>query len=159
MFTPQALRQIIRLSLQPITATSHPFWTPDAEEILLMIAAHESQLGKYIVQIGGGPARGVYQIEPETMQDNYDNFLNARPELKKQFATVSGYDGPDVDQLTDNPIYGTLHARLKIYRSPGAIPHDLPAMAEYAKAVFNSAGGSATAKEYLDDYYRLVFGK
>ena len=124
-----------------------------------MLAAHESQLGKYIVQIGGGPARGVYQIEPETMQDNYDNFLNARPSLAQQFQRISGVFGPDVDQLTDNPIYGTLHARLKLYRAPGAIPHYLPEMAEYAKAVFNSAGGAATAKQYLDDYYRLVFGK
>jgi len=160
MFTPEALRRIIRISLQPITASRHPLYSADAEEILLMIAAHESTLGKDLRQIGGGPALGVYQIEPATMYDNYGNFLNSRKAILKQVEDVSGVFSPSEYHLQYNPIYGTIHARLKLYRSKGPLPpaSDPQAMAVYAKECFNSRDGAATPEMYLGAYRRLVVG-
>jgi len=157
MFSPQSVRRIIQAALQPITATKLPLYYPDTEEILMMIGAHESGLGKDLRQIGG-PALGLFGVEPDTMQDNYDNFLSHRTELRRQIAEVTGCDGPDVDQLQFNPLYGAIHARLKLYRSKGRLPakDDLQGMAEYAKEHFNSALGSATPEKYLADYRRLV---
>ena len=158
MFSVDAVRQIIRISLQPISATRRPLYSSDAEEILLMIACHESTLGRNLRQIGGGPGRGLFQVEPRTMRDNYTNFIDARKDLARQIREVTGVAGPDEEQLTYNPLYGALMARLWLYRCPGRLPpaHDLPAMAEYAKINYNSAAGAATAEKYLTDYCQLI---
>jgi len=158
MFSVDAVRQIIRISLQPISATRRPLYSSDAEEILLMIACHESTLGRNLRQIGGGPGRGLFQVEPRTMRDNYTNFIDARKDLARQIRQVSGVGNPDEEQLTYNPIFGAIMARIWLYRRPGALPpaHDIQAMAEYAREHYNTTAGAASAEKYLTDYHRLV---
>lgn len=153
MFSYEGLSGVIKTALTRITAVKHPLWSPEAEELLIMIAAHESHMGKYLRQLGGGPARGVFQIEPATLLDNYRNFIDIRPKLAAQIEAVSGCGVLNLDQLQFNPIYGAIHARLKLYRSPGAIPTDTALMAEYAKQYYNSADGAATPEDYLNAYY------
>ena len=157
MYTTNTVRDLIRRALMPITAARHPLWTPAAEEILLMIAAHESGMGRDLKQIGGGPALGICQVEPATMYDNYANFLDMRPGLYEQINAISGVKGPNLNQLEKNSIYNLIHARLKLYRSKGNLPpaHDIPAMARYCKDHYNGPG-AATAEDYMLDYHRLV---
>lgn len=158
MIDPYVLRQVIRISLTPLATSSTALYSADAEEILMMIAAHESGLGRTYTQAGRGPALGIYQIEPSTLTDNYINFLKWRPALATRVAEVSGVDGIDLDHLKANLIYGTIHARIKLYRSPDKLPSssDVAGMAEYAKKYFNSNLGSATPGKYADAYERLV---
>ena len=158
MYSPDAIRNIIRISLQPITATRHPLWTEDAEGLLLMIAAHESHLGLMLRQGDMGPARGVWQVEPRTMYDNYLHFIDARPKLRDQITDISGCSNPSDLQLQFNQIFNCIMARLKLYRSPGKLPQkdNALAMAEYAKLYYNSPLGAATAQKYLEDYERYV---
>lgn len=158
MITPKSLRGIIRLSLQQITTTKHPLWTLDAEEILVMIAAHESKMGKSIRQLGGGPGRGLWQVELGTLQDNYKNFINKRQDLLREIAGITGVDGYSEDALQFNPLYGCIQARLKLYRAPGKLPFrgDVRGMAEYAKAYFNSTLGKATPEKYINDYMAVM---
>lgn len=156
MFTAKSLRRIIYVALSQITTTRHLFWSPEVEELLIMIAAHESKLGRYLKQIGGGPAKGIWQIEVETLQDNYKNFLDFKPAIAKQFEEITGCSGADIEQLTYNPLYCCLHARLKLYRSPGNIPSDVTLMADYAKQYYNSPSGAATVNDYLNAYYSVV---
>lgn len=158
MLSPSVIRQIIRQSLHPLTASRHPLYSPSAETILLMAAAHESHLGTYLRQIGGGPARGIWQVEIATMTDNYTTFLNvqSRRPLAQQIAEITGIPGPDVLALQYNQIYCCVHARLKLYRSKGPIPSDLDGMAEYLKLVFNTVDRAATPGDYLDAYRELV---
>lgn len=158
MFTAESLSKIVRSSLTQITAVRHPFWTPEVEELLIMIAAHESHMGKYLRQLGGGPARGVFQIEAATLHDNYVSFIDLRPRLAEQIAQVTGCDHPDLGQLQYNPAYGAVHARLKLYRSPGEIPSDTLLMAQYAKKYYNSPSGAATPEDYLNAYYKVRRG-
>jgi len=120
-----------------------------------MGAAHESHLGTYLEQIGGGPARGIWQVEIGTMEDNYTNFLDSRNELFSQIFSVTRVYGQNKLALKYNHLYNCIHARLKLYRRPGAIPDDLDGMAEYLVREYN-AGGDATVDEYLGDYRRLV---
>jgi hypothetical protein len=152
MISPSSLRNIIYISLNPIGKWSH-----DAEEILMMIAAHESHMGKYLRQNGGGPARGIYGIEPETEEDTWKSYINYRPNLKKQIVDVSGVSGQDVFHLQYNPIYQTIIARLKLWRSPEKLPpaHEINQMAEYATKYYN-CGGKATPDKYTMDYLRYV---
>ena len=158
MFSPEAITNIIRISLQPITTTKHQLYTESAETALLMVAAHESKLGEYNTQIGGGTARGLYQVEIATMHDNYTNFINYKNGLNKEIEGISGVKGPDEYQLQYNPIYCTIHARLKLYRSPGPLPksYDTVAISEYLKKYFNTSGGKARAEDYFLAYHHLV---
>ena len=153
MLTAESLSRIIHVALVPITATRHPLWSPVAETALIMAAAHESKMGKYRRQIGNGPARGIFQIEPATLVDNYENFIDRRPDLARQIREITGIDGPNLDALTWNDLYGAIHARLKLYRSPGEIPTDTSLIAEYLKRYYNSPDGAATANDYLLAYY------
>lgn len=155
MFSKIALRNLIKFSLQSITVVN--LYSPEAEEILMMIAAHESHLGLYTSQQGGGPAKGVLQVEGETMLDNYVSYLTYRKDLLKEICEVTGTKGADLQALEFNPIYNIIHGRLKLYRSPGKLPGALnaDAMAIYAKTYFNGPG-KATAEKYLKAYKDLV---
>jgi hypothetical protein len=152
MISSEFLRNIICLSITPLGR-----WSQDAEEILLMIAAHESGFGKHLAQIGG-PARGIYQMEPATEQDIWKTYLSFRPEMIKKITEVCGVPGPDSLQMQYNMIYSTIMARLKLWRAPGKLPaaHDVDGMARYCKDNYNSKLGKATVEKYTADYLRLV---
>lgn len=152
-YHPDYLRQIIKVALQPLD-----LWSDEAEELLLMTAAHESHLGEHLLQIPYGPARGLYQMEPATERDIWHTYLYYRPKIASLIGGIAGTVGSDINQLQYNPIYNTIMARLKYRRAPGQLPapHDLSAMAEYAKAHFNTPAGKATPEEYMLDYRRLV---
>ncbi|QFU04561.1 hypothetical protein FIU82_05965 [Pseudoalteromonas sp. THAF3] len=141
----------------------------NVEDLLVMIAAHESHFGKYRRQVGGGPARGIYQIEIPTHDDLFENYLEFRPEYKDAVLSFTGND-PRLDwQLENNDRYATAAARLLLWRKPEAIPAPadfskspdpsgayLLALAEYAKKHWNTEGGAATPEKYLEDYLRLT---
>jgi len=149
---PGRLRDIIRLS----TRSMHQ-WSPEAEELLLMLAAHESGLGRHLHQIGG-PALGLYGMEPATEADIWASYIAYRPGIAAKIADLCGLCGPSHEQLQYNPIYATVMARLKLRQCPGALPlaHDIDAMAIYAKRYYNTPLGRATAEKYSLDYCRLV---
>lgn len=140
------------MRLQP-----HIPYSEAAEEILLGTAVQESRL-KYLRQIGGGPARGLYQIEPNTHDDHYLNFLNARPQFERLIRNMAGRGANLHDELVTNMVYATAMARLKYYRSPGALPEptDIEGMARYYKTYFNTAGGKGTVDEFIDHYNKHV---
>lgn len=152
MISHKSLRNIIRISTQPLD-----MWSPASEELLLMTAAHESRNGTYTKQVGG-PALGLYQMEPDTLLDNYVSYLDYRKELKEKIVSVAGVSWYDLSQLQYNPIYATIHARIKYYRDSRPLPpaHDSWSLACYAKDVFNSHKGAATPEKYFNAYRDLV---
>lgn len=103
-----------------------------AENLIMGTAAHESHLGDYIEQVGGGPALGIFQMEPATLNDCYENYLDYRADLK---AKVDGFlaaqpatpDGsPDKQQqLATNLAYATAMCRIRYYRRPPRC-HQIP---------------------------------
>lgn len=56
-------------------------YTEEAVDLLMMTAAHESNGCSYIKQING-PALGVYQMEPSTEADIWDNYLEFNTEIE-----------------------------------------------------------------------------
>lgn len=152
MIRPGHLRAIIRLSLGAISR-----YSPAAEEILLMIAAHESNMGRFPQQIGG-PALGIYGMEPDTESDIWITYLAYRPELVRKIIAICAVTGPNRAALRDNPLYATIMARLKLWRAPRPLPppDDIAAMSLYAKQHYNSRLGKATPEKYAADYARLV---
>jgi hypothetical protein len=63
---PKQLRELV---IRPVLEYLHPDipYSHEAEDLLMMIAAHESHLGEYVKQVQG-PALGIYQMEPDTLK-------------------------------------------------------------------------------------------
>lgn len=159
MILPGTIREIARIALQPVTA--RPLYSPAAVELLLMIAAHESNCGQYLRQLRDGPALGLCQVEPDTMDDNYESYLVNRPELAAELAAISGCAHADLEHLQYNHIYNLQHARLKLWRATTEkmpVFGDLIALSHYAKDYYNTAAGAASSIKYLTAYHQLVLG-
>ncbi|MBL4761209.1 MAG: hypothetical protein JKY93_00750 [Gammaproteobacteria bacterium] len=142
-----------------------------AENLLVGTAKHESGGGRYLAQING-PALGIYQIEPATHRDIFENFLAYRPDLAAHVIDLAAYvavamhpliNGLVADhimqlldeQLITNLLYSTAIARLVYYRDSHALPaaDDLPALAAYYKRVFNTVSGKASEQDFIHTYY------
>lgn len=128
-----------------------------AVNLLLGTAAQETHMGDYIRQIGGGPALGIYQIEPNTHKDVFDNFLKYRQDFCEKTRTCSV--GTSMDEaLIGSLFYQTLIARLIYYRVPEALPEadDILGLAQYWKKYFNTYLGAGKVDEFVDNYKMYV---
>jgi hypothetical protein len=128
-------------------------WSPSAEALVLGTAVHESRL-TYLRQIGGGPALGLYQIEPATHADLYRSYLDARAELKTRAMRLLA-PSPDSDaQLATNLAYATAVCRLLYFRAPAPLPasDDVDGLAAYWKAHYNTPAGKGAAAEWAHHF-------
>lgn len=121
-----------------------------AENLLMGTATHESRLTS-LVQIGGGPAKGLFQIEPNTEQDNWDNYLRYKPDLKEKVEKLCGIRSLD---LTGNLPYQVAMARIKYYRSSHPLPaaDDIEGQAKIWKIVYNTVHGKGTEEKFIKHY-------
>lgn len=143
------LRSLIRDVLSRVD-----LWSYSAEELLMLTAAVESDLGTYIRQIGG-PARGIFQMEPDTESDIWDNYLFYNPDLQKRVTAVC----PRVDgQLEWNLAYQIIMARLHYRRARAALPAptDIDGMALYWKLYYNTSIGKGTVEKAKRAYIKFV---
>jgi len=132
----------------------------DAVDLVLGTAAHESHLGYYLRQVKG-PAQGIFQIEPDTHQSNWNNYLLYRPELAekvRQLASVRSIESgvPHDSELIYNLFYATAICRIVYLPAKPAIPSTLEGRAQYWKDHFNTAKGKGTVGKYLADYQKYV---
>lgn len=147
----QFRKWIVRLPLK-----QGGIWSRAAEELLMGVAAHESHLGSYIEQLPDGPALGVYQMEPDTHDDIWVNFVRYRPD---HIARLGGRQ-PRPERLVLDLRYATLMARVHFCRVPAQLPEpdDLDGMAEYWKTHWNTYRGAGTVEQFRDNYLELVGG-
>lgn len=126
-----------------------------AERLMLVTAIAESGL-KWLHQIGGGPALGLYQIEPATLHDVVDRYLAAkRPDLMARIRPLMTAE-PIEDQAITNLAFATAAARLRYWMVPERMPaaDDAEAMGAYHKRHFNSHLGAADPR-HTAELYRL----
>lgn len=138
-------------------------YSQESEDLLIMTAAHESNMGEYLKQING-PALGVYQMEPDTLDDIWFRFLCFRPLLTDIiYQFHNEIHGGTIKQLTYDLMYATVMARVHYYRVPEALPsrvtHDTHqsyvwALADYAKKYWNTHLGKATVMDYYRAYLK-----
>jgi hypothetical protein len=128
-----------------------------AENLLVGTAAHESGLAA-LAQRGGGPALGVFQVEPATHQDLRDNFLRQRPELALRVDELAAPRPSLVAQLVTNLAYASAIARLVYFRAPEKMPaaEDEEGLALLWKRRFNTPAGKGTGAQFLYHYRALV---
>lgn len=131
-----------------------------AENLLVGTAVQESHL-TYLKQLGAGPALGVMQIEPNTHDDVWTNYLNYRQDAADMMLGFSVGSDHSADQLPWNLAYSVAMARMVYWRHPTAMPSDpddLEALGQYWKTHYNTAGGAGTAEEWVENYQQYVQG-
>lgn len=133
------LRSFITRTLRKIPE----FYSDDAVELMMLTAATESDLGHFpFKQNGGGPARGIWQVELETMRDNYGNFLYFRDRLKEDIRLACGVNKYDEEALEYNVAFNLFMARLKYWRVPKSLPSTPKEMAKYHEEYYNAHQGN-----------------
>lgn len=163
-------QQLKDLIINPTLMEMGPqFASPYAVELLLGTAAQESHLGEYIKQLGNGPALGIYQMEPATYRDIWENFIRYRHEIKRalvrMFPDISTRRASDVSewQLIPPPAermiydlkFATVMARLHYYRVDEPLPRDPQEYAMYWKTYYNTEEGKGTVAEFLHNWARF----
>lgn len=134
-----------------------------AEELILGTAIVESGL-KYLKQLGNGPALGLWQMEPATHQDIYDNWLVYRDDAGELLSNLvveraeTFAPSERLDQLTWNLRYAAAMCRLKYYRSKTALPEagDLEGQARFWKSCYNSHLGKGTVGKYVKRWRNVM---
>ena len=155
--------QIIIPALKHLAKYDPAMHIDSAVELLIGIAAHESKGGFYLHQVGG-PALGIYQIEPATHRDVWDNYIRLRPRLQpvvlESATNQSGFVQREHD-LIHNLFYSTVIARLLIWRAPDDLPgaDDIWALAAYWKKYWNTELGKGKIDDFVDNYERYTTQK
>ena len=129
------------------------YCSDNARMLLLVTAAIESKCGHYIKQVGG-PALGIWQMEPDTEIDIIANCdaLKDSHFLKSINRLTLGITYEN--DLTICPMYACAMARLKYAMDSEPLPDhkSMLAMYTYYKRIFNTAGGASTWEKFADAY-------
>ena len=134
-------------------------WSEAAENLLLGTAAVESRMGTYLRQIGG-PALGIWQVEPATHLDCWDNWLDYRPDAARLVLDLVPRiyrlpdDSPvpvDPQALASCPLYCCAIARIVYRRAPEPLPAptDWAALEAYHKRRYNTVAGKTKLGEFI----------
>ncbi len=125
-----------------------------ASELLLGTAIQESRL-TYLKQLGGGPALGVFQMEPATHDDLWENYLKYHGDLAAlvEDLTHRGWQATARDMIR-NLAYAVAMCRVHYLRVPEALPDagDIEGHARYYKQYYNTPLGKATEEQYLENW-------
>lgn len=132
--------------------------SPAARNLLLGTIAQESHMGKYLVQLGEGPALGIAQMEPATHDDIWDNYLKYRQPIVQKLDQLLCLGFTKHDQLKWNLAYAVAMARLHYRRVSAPLPDadDVTQLAHYWKDHYNTVFGKGTVDEFIHNYQRFV---
>ena len=165
MFHVEQFKQAVIIdSLQAIDEITPPLsrrlCSDAAVNLLLGTCAQESGFGTYITQLGG-PALGVYQMEPDTYYDIVNNYLGYRPILGNRLLYACDYvSAPHATALIYNLRLSTLLARVHFLRVQEPLPEakDIEGLAKYWKRYYNTMDGRGTIGEFIKHYQFFIRG-
>ena len=162
-FTREFLTLIIRPTLQKMTGeTQKNFWSKNAEDLVLGTALAETGL-REIEQGRGrkqGPAIGFFQIEPDTHDSIWQNYIAYRFWLAEAIGRAAflphylfynevGVKTPPHILLIGNLFYSVAICRVIYFPKKGEIPLHPEDQAEYWLKHYN-AGGKGSVEHYLE---------
>ena len=125
----------------------------NANFLSLCTAAIESKCGYYIKQVGG-PALGIWQMEPATYRDIWYNCdaLGTNEFGKLMISMSNRDDGIDkrMMSLVSNPMYACAMARLKYAMDPKPLPdyNNIRQVYDYYKRIYNTPLGASTYAKF-----------
>ena len=139
------LKKIIKWTLEYLD-----MYSDDAADLIFKTGMAESGY-RALEGYGANPAIGFWQVEPATMYDTIDNYINYRPELKTKIYAL-GYDDKDAEiRLMSNLSLQVAFCRLKYRRDRYQLPKEgsIEAQAKYWKRVYNSEKGRGTVEHFI----------
>lgn len=158
MLDPKQLRDfVIYPVLDTLALHKNDDERESAMQLLLGTAMQESKL-TYLHQLGGGPALGLWQMEPATKDDilRWIKWEETNPAHSHLHETISELIGslPLVDDLVGNLYYACAMCRVHYYRVPEKLPraYDFVGHAEYWKKYYNTPLGAGTISQYLENW-------
>ena len=114
----------------------------------------------YLTQLGDGPAKSFFQIEPATCKDIVDNYVKYRSKLQKAISDTASirkrWDAAPMDELAymleTNIAFAICMCRVHYRRVPKALPKigDKRGFASYWKRYYNTELGAGTVEKFLD---------
>lgn len=146
--------QFVDLIIEP-TLQHIGLYSDAATELVLGTALQESRL-TYIHQLGNGPALGVFQMEPATHNDIWQNYLKYREDLRNYVIDLASRINiksgmVDALELISNLNYAAAMCRIHYLRTPDPLPQsgDTAGQAKYWKQYYNTPLGRGTVEEYM----------
>lgn len=120
-------------------------YSPEAEELLVFTCAVETNGGSFIKQVNG-PALGIYQMEPRTYNDIWQNYIMKKGSLI--LPMISNFNAgfmPDEYRLIYDLHFASGMCRLHYARVNEPIPSatDVNAIWNYYKKYYNTPKGAA----------------
>jgi len=151
------VQQLKELIIKP-TLLDLIMFSDDAMELLVFTCAVESWGGTYLKQIQG-PALGIYQMEPATYNDIWQNYINNKKDLSLIMAT--NFDCgriPDEDRLIYDLRFATAMCRIHYLRALEPLPNkaDVQSLWNYYKNHYNTLEGAAVHDESIHKYLSFV---
>lgn len=161
--TKQLVEHIIKPSLKGLGFDAHGDKSRNSLALILYTCSQESNIGEWIKQRGKGPANGIMQVEDDTHNDFFYNWLIYRQDTIDKINNVCGTNitkdkMPEHDLLIFNLRYSVCVARCQYRRAPEAIPawNDLDAMWDLYKLRYNSFYGAAKKEEFIANCMRVI---
>lgn len=114
--------------------------------------------GTYIKQVNG-PALGIFQMEPETHNDIWMNYIYGHGALSMRlFSNFDISNRPDESRMIYDMRYSTAMARIHYARIKDSLPpyDDVEAIWEYYKKYYNTPAGAAEKDESIKKYHDFV---
>lgn len=133
-------------------------YSKNAEELLIFTCATESMGGTYLKQIKG-PALGIYQMEPNTYNDIWQNYLKFNMSIVMKFMTSFHVAFmPPEERMIYDLRFATAMARFHYRRVDEPLPpHDnIGAIWEYYKKYYNTPLGKADREHSIKQYELFV---
>lgn len=133
-------------------------YSKEAEEILVFTCAVETQGGTYLKQINGN-ALGIYQMEPLTHTDIWQNFIKSKPQLLFQLLNMFNISQiPSEERMIYDLRYATAMARLFYKRFTKKFPNvdDIDGIWEYYKTYYNTEKGKAEREPSINKYLSFI---
>ncbi len=139
--TRQLKVEIVRPALQALG-----LWSRAAENLVTGTALVESRAA-YLRQVGGGPALGLWQMEPATHDDCWKNWLCAPARSRQATALrqMIGSLNPSAELMISNLLYAAGVARIRYQRVATPLPDatDAAGLSQYHKDFYNTPQGAA----------------
>ena len=149
--------QLSNLIIKPALRDLNLF-TEEATTLLLFTCAVESNGGSYVAQ-ENGPALGIYQMEPNTYADIWQNFIMNKSDIKLQLVhNFEAFRMPSEERLIYDLRFATAMARIHYARVKEPIPNpaDIGQIYRYYKTYYNTTLGAATLEKCLALYNAFI---
>lgn len=143
--------QLFEYIVQP-TLKEIDMYSKSAAALVMGTCAQESDMGTYIKQLNGGPAIGIYQMEPATFSDVMD-YITRKGKIKI-FHNSS-------EQLLYDLKFATTMCRVFYWRFEERLPehNDVEGLARYWKKYYNTHLGAGEEHEFSENFVRYGLHK